>query len=232
MGESRGDAKSTAVGLWQIPQPLLHDGADAEERDQMALVASDADDQDAEPRFIGDEDGDDFWGDDEGEEEKNDLEYFSGAQVFRLDERELDSMQGQVSDLDVRVLNVERSLQDVEQEMHDIWMDQCLKQQVGQVGEQMMRLALVKSQKDSNVELEVEVGALGDDVVSLQDRICDMEQGLDGMSKALARVCEELARGGDGSAHAKKEVSSPGACACPGAHLQSQEQSEDDAPSA
>jgi len=59
-----------------------------------------------------------------------------------------DDAQRQVYELDVRVRDTERVLEDMERSLHDVWMDQCVRQQVNQVGEQMMRLSLLRNQND------------------------------------------------------------------------------------
>jgi len=164
----------------------------------------------------------------EVDEEDEEMIPCSEVPEFRLAELEdrNDGVQQQVFDLSARFSSVERSVQDLEQGLHDMWRDQCVRQQVGQVGEQMMRLQMMQTGEaaDANngtaaagdvYELQSEVTAVCDDVVTLQDRVRLMESGLDKMSKAFSRVCEELAglRRTQSGAVAN---SSPGACSANG----------------
>mmetsp|Transcript_73671 Transcript_73671/g.204864 ORF Transcript_73671/g.204864 Transcript_73671/m.204864 type:complete len:505 (-) Transcript_73671:7-1521(-) len=142
------------------------------------------------------------------------MDWAAEAAALRSEMRaQADCSQRDTVVLDTRLNDVERGLRELEQGLQDMRMEFQVRQQVGQVGEQMMRLALARTQdvrgarngradgvsatgaeaEAAFMELEAEVGAMGEDVALLQGQVVGLESGLDGMSKALDRVCEELA---------------------------------------
>eukprot|EP00929_Paragymnodinium_shiwhaense_P011075 TRINITY_DN11638_c0_g1_i1.p1 TRINITY_DN11638_c0_g1~~TRINITY_DN11638_c0_g1_i1.p1 ORF type:complete len:483 (+),score=133.84 TRINITY_DN11638_c0_g1_i1:86-1534(+) len=109
-----------------------------------------------------------------------------------------DIAQEQVHELYGRLDVVERGLQDAQQGLSDLYEDQLVKEQVNEVGEQIMRLALRAQKVDSADsilvdKLQGEVNVLTEDIDTVLVRVGDVEQGLECMSKAFERVCVELA---------------------------------------
>merc|ERR1719336_2399729 len=105
-----------------------------------------------------------------------------------------DHLQEQVEEIRAR-------MQDVEQGLQDVTHAQEVRQEVDQVGEQVMRLAL-QTQKvsrgwnagdDETRELRRELAGVSDELAELWARAEGADRGLGGMATALGRVCEELA---------------------------------------
>eukprot|EP00927_Polykrikos_kofoidii_P086200 TRINITY_DN9592_c0_g1_i1.p1 TRINITY_DN9592_c0_g1~~TRINITY_DN9592_c0_g1_i1.p1 ORF type:complete len:513 (-),score=78.98 TRINITY_DN9592_c0_g1_i1:89-1441(-) len=125
---------------------------------------------------------------------------------YEMEER-CEHLQQQVTEISSCMQEMDRGLRETEQGLHDLWMDQRVRQQVSQVGEQMMRFTL-KDRGNANAwqpglrgdgsdvalgHVQGEVGALGDELGSLQSRMHGVEHGLESMATALSRVCEEVA---------------------------------------
>lgn len=102
-------------------------------------------------------------------------------------------VQDQLGELNAR-------LQDVEQGIQDVAHAQEVRQQVNHVSEQALRLALRTQRVSRSHGADEEVrglrddfGALGEELAGVWARVEGAECGLEGMTAALGRVCEELA---------------------------------------
>jgi len=111
-------------------------------------------------------------------------------------EEQLGSVQERLTELDERV-------QDAEHDLQDIVEDQDARHQSGQVGEQVMRLALrmqrlerggpALASEDEARQLREELGHMGEQFVGLWARLQETERGMEGMAEGFGRVCDEVA---------------------------------------